>query len=471
MYNIKNNSVTRLVMITVIIIGITLSACKKLIEIPPNPPDKVSAEGVYANDANAIGALIGLYTNFRAGSYLTSINGGTLSVYTGASADELMPTFSSIHIDGIYGNNLQTDNGIAAEMWSTGYEGIYQANAFLEGITDNPKLSETFKRQARGEALLTRALYYFNLVNIFGQVPMVKTTDYKVNATLPRSSADAIYSFIIGDLNTSISLLTDTYPTAGRVRPNINAARALLSRVYLYRGQWKAASDMAGLIISSGLYDLVEPNRVFVDGSREAIWQILTVNPYGQTSEAATLIPYSTTAVPSYVITTDLKNTFDQNAAGLTDKRQLQWLGTNTVGTVAYLYPAKYKNLSASTTPMEDYMIFRIGEQYLIRAEALAQQNMLDEARSDLNKIRTRAGLAGTTAVSKEDVLSAVARERQVELFAEWGHRWFDLKRTGKADAVLGPKKTDWQPTDVLYPVPLTEMKTNPFLDQNLGYR
>jgi hypothetical protein len=467
---LKNNSYTRLMVITSIIIGITLSSCKKLIEIPPNPPDKISAEGVFSNDANAIGALIGLYANFRTGTYLTSINGGTLSVYTGMSADELMPTSSSIHTDGIYNNNLSISNGIAGEMWSTGYEGIYQTNAFLEGITDNPKLSEGFKRQARGEALLTRALYYFNLVNIFGKIPLVKTTNYKVNAVLPRSSVDAIYAFIIDDLTTSISLLTDTYPSAGRVRPNINAARALLARVYLYRGQWKEASDMSGLIIKTGIYELVEPNVAFVDGSREAIWQILTLNLYGQTSEATALIPYSATTAPSYVITPDLQNAITQNAAGLPDKRRAQWINTSTATGGPYLYPFKYKNVTAGSGPLEDYMIFRIGEQYLIRAEAFAQQNLLNDARTDLNKIRLRAGLGNTTAITQSEVLDAIARERRVELFAEWGHRWFDLKRTGKADVVLGAKKADWQSTDMLYPVPLNEMNTNPFLDQNLGY-
>ncbi|EDM36261.1 hypothetical protein PBAL39_20299 [Pedobacter sp. BAL39] len=464
------NYYSQLLMVLTMTLGLSLAACKKLIEIPPNPPDKISAEGVYSSDKNALGALVGLYANFNTGTYLSSINGGTLSVFTGLSADELMNTVSTPAVDETFGNSMRTDNGIAAEMWTTGYRGIYQTNAFLEGIADNPKLSESFKRQGRGEALLTRALYYFNLVNVFGKIPMVKTTDYRVNGVMPRSTVDEIYTFIISDLTESITLLTDAYPTAGRVRPNINAARALLSRVYLYKGQWKDASDMAGLVIGAGIYELVEPNGVFIDGSKEAIWQVLTLNLWGQTSEADALFPRNPSDVPQYLITEDLENALDENAAGLTDKRKLQWMGINSVAGVDYLYPAKYKNTDATVTPMEDYMIFRIGEQYLIRAEALAQQNLLDAARTDLNKIRERAGLNGTTAVTKDEVLAAIARERRVELFAEWGHRWFDLKRTGKANAVLAPLKPGWEATDALYPVPLTETKTNTFLDQNPGY-
>ena len=449
-----------------VLVGLCLSACQKLIEIPTSPPNRVSTERVYSDSANAMGALVGLYANFRVGGTVSSINGGSLSIYTGISADEMQPTNSETNVDALYANDLRPNNSYPDEMWASGYKGIYQANAFLEGVTDNAKLSASFQRQARGEALLTRALYYFNLVNIFGRVPLVTTSDYRVNAVLPRASIDALYDLIISDLTTSVSLLTDKYPSAGRLRPNINAARALLSRVYLYRGRWKEASDMATLIINSGLYDLLEPNRVFLDGSREAIWQVLPLSNYNQVAEAAVFIPYSADYVPSYTISNDLALAFEA-----TDKRKQQWLGANVISGTTYAYPAKYKNTMATDVPFESYMIFRIGEQYLIRAEALAQQNLLDNAREDLNKIRNRAGLGVTPAILKDDILAAVAKERRVELFAEWGHRWFDLKRTGKADVVLGPKKSGWQSTDALYPVPQSQTSTNPFLDQNPGYK
>ena len=456
---------TRTLMTALLLISLSLTACKKLIEIPPSPPDKVSTERVYSDSANAMGALLGLYGTFQSSGFLSHINGGTVSVYTAISADELLPTSSSAEVDALYNNNLRSDSYLIGEMWTSAYQGIYQTNAVLEGVTDNAKLSATFQRQARGEALLTRALYYFNLVNIFGKVPIVKTTDYRTNAVLPRASVDAVYAFITADLTNAVSLLTDKYPSAGRLRPNINAARALLAKVYLYRGQWKEASDMAGLVINSGLYDLVEPNKVFIDGSREAIWQVATLTQWGQTAEASSLLAPNATTIPTYAITDYLNNAFEPD-----DKRKGQWTGTSTVAGLPYHYSAKYKNTTAGVTPIEHYMIFRLGEQLLVRAEALAQQNLLDESRLELNKVRTRAGLGNTPAVSKEEVLAAIAKERQVELFVEWGHRWFDLKRTGKANEVLGARKTDWKSTDVLYPVPQSELNTNPFLDQNEAY-
>ena len=116
-------------------------------------------------------------------------------------------------------------------------------------------------------------------------------------------------------------------------------------------------------------------------------------------------------------------------------------------------------------------MVLRLAEQYLIRAEARAQQNNISGSQSDLNLIRNRAGLVNTAANDKTALLTAIEHERQVELFTEWGHRWLDLKRTNRADAVLGPiKAPNWQPTDMLYPIPQTQIANDPNVHQNPGY-
>lgn len=118
-------------------------------------------------------------------------------------------------------------------------------------------------------------------------------------------------------------------------------------------------------------------------------------------------------------------------------------------------------------------MVMRLAEQYLIRAEARIQQGKLDDGRNDLDAIRHRAGLPNlSTSLTQPALLLAVEQERKVELFAEWGHRWFDLKRTKRADAVLGPiKGANWQSTDTLYPIPSDAIRTNANLTQNEGYK
>src|SRR5258708_34214241 len=120
-------------------------------------------------------------------------------------------------------------------------------------------------------------------------------------------------------------------------------------------------------------------------------------------------------------------------------------------------------------------MVLRLAEQYLIRAEAEARQGKLIEALADIDIIRQRAGLLSIStiipAVTLDNVLAAIEQERKVELFTEWGHRWFDLKRWNKADVVLQPLKPSWAPTAVLYPIPSLELINNPNMSpQNPGY-
>jgi hypothetical protein len=119
----------------------------------------------------------------------------------------------------------------------------------------------------------------------------------------------------------------------------------------------------------------------------------------------------------------------------------------------------------------EYYMVLRLSEQYLIRAEARAAQGKISEAKQDLNQLRSRAGLAGTTANDPEGLLAAIEQERRIELFSEWGHRFFDLKRWGKAGTVLGSlKPSSWQSGHELWPIPQNQINANPALKQNPGY-
>jgi hypothetical protein len=125
--------------------------------------------------------------------------------------------------------------------------------------------------------------------------------------------------------------------------------------------------------------------------------------------------------------------------------------------------------------------VFRLAEQYLIRAEAKAQLGNItgvNSAASDLDTIRSRAGLSVTTATTREEMLKAIEKERVCEFFTEWGHRWLDLKRSEsfitagntRADDLLKVLKVNWQSTDMLYPIPQEEMRQNPASTQNPGY-
>lgn len=323
-----------------------------------------------------------------------------------------------------------------------------------------------------------RALNYFYLINLFGPVPLVTTTDYRVNATMPRTELNVIQNLIIEDLKEALNFLPENYITNGKVRPNKYAAAALLARVYLYQKRWNEAEGTATLVIGSNKYILENDlSKVFVANSQEAILQLIPANLGWETVEGNLFKPWDANTVPSYLISKSLVNAFDTE-----DKRKQQWMGVNIIKVNSidqyYYYPRKYRAINAGLkASSENYMLLRYAELYLIRAEARAQQGVISGANSamdDLNVIRRRAGLLDASGVSKENALQLINIERRKELFLELGHRWFDLIRIGQVDAVMQAeaqsKGSVWVKTASLFPIPIFQLQNNPFLEQNPGY-
>ncbi|WP_158994100.1 RagB/SusD family nutrient uptake outer membrane protein [Mucilaginibacter sp. L196] len=445
-----------------------LVSCKKLIEIPPNPPTQITRAQQFADSASTLSAVVGVYTYNQGQGFAYS--DANLTISTGLSADEISSTESYGDESEFYSYTLTPQNSEITFLWQYPYQSLYQVNDVLDGITNNKNLSASFIKQITGEMKVTRALYYFNLVNLFGGVPLVTSTDYAVNAQLPKASVDAVYTQILADLSDAVKKLPASYPveSSGHVRPNLYTALALLSKVHLYQGQWQAAYNEADSIIKSGMYSVTNTplNGVFLDGSNEAIWQLPAISSDNQTAEARIFVPNSG-STPNFLVTPFLLSQFE---AG--DQRLQNWIGTAVINNQNLYYPFKYKNVLASATPVEDYMVFRLGEMYLIRAEAAAELNNLSGALADVNIIRARAGLAASTAdvTSPTAVLAAVMHERQTELCFEWGNRWFDLKRTKAAGTVLTAEKTGWQSYDALYPLPQAQIQLNSHLIQNPDY-
>lgn len=450
----------------IILIGLFTTSCKKLIEIPSKATNKVSAEFVFTDSASIVSAVAGVYTNFGLSGYSPIFGSGAVTIYTGLTGDELTVGASTYTGTAFYNNQILPDNSTNSSIWADAYKNLYQINICLNGIEGSNVISSKLKNQLIGELKVDRALYYYYMVNLWGRIPLITSTDYKETQRIPRSSVEDVFNLIMSDLTDAQQRLTVNYPSAGRRRPNLHVAQALLAKVYLYLGQYQNALDAASKVIASPLYKLTTLNNVFLSGSEEAIWQLPANGAYYQTVEASTFIPYSPSAQPNYVLSSQLLDAFESD-----DPRIASWTGVSTVGTTTYYYPHKYKNTSAGQTPTEDYMLFRLADIYLVRAEAYAQLNKLPEALADLNKIRDRAQDRDDISTnSKATALSAILHERQVELFCEWGNRWIDLKRTKTIDAVLGSAKPFWKSSAALFPVPLAERQANPALDQNKDY-
>jgi len=195
-------------------------------------------------------------------------------------------------------------------------------------------------------------------------------------------------------------------------------------------------------------------------GSSEAIWQLWNANGFTPLNS----VPFS--GKPSNQLSPTLLAAFEP-----TDQRLVSWTKSTVVSGTTYYYAYKYKQRTVTTGINAEYaMYLRLADVYLIRAEARAQQNNVSGAQADLDLIRARAGLPGTTANDRASLLTAILHERQIEFFNECGHRFFDLKRAGQINTVMATLKPLWKSTASLFPIPQTERFNDPNLSQNPGY-
>lgn len=472
-----------IIILATILLCIGNSSCKKFLDVAP-PKDKLVTSSVFENDETAIAALTGIYSRMYAeGNFSLGYN---IPFQLSLSADELKAFSTNVDVIRLYTNSLNALNVTTPNFWQMGYNFIYNANAVYEGCGKSTAISAAIRKQLMAEALFIRGWWHFFLTNLYGDIPIVLNNNYEENRLLSRSKQQDVYDQIITDLALAKSEISEQYlagnsvnSSTDRVRPNKAVVTAFLARVYLYAGKNQDAEAAATALINNITeYKLATTVSAFLKGSPEAIWQIMTPLPSATTLNTFEALGFTLTAKPtSSVTTSSTLSTALLNAFETTDKRKSDWIGKYTDKTVTpnidYYYPAKYK--STSTTVSSEYSIMlRLAEQYLIRAEARLKQNKLLEAADDINAIRFRAGLTNTTANDQESLAKAIALERRLELFTEYGHRWFDLKRTNKIDEVMQIAATTkggvWASYKQLFPIPLREIQSNPNMKQNPGY-
>lgn len=468
-----------------ILILIALSGCRKYLE-PPLPINTIAASSAFSNDATAGGVLTGVYGQLFTQGDFDGVNsiGGTTGLYS----DELQNQVTIIpYYQQVYENEVNSAAFLVTQKWTNFYSQLYTVNLAIEGLT--PATGLNYRNQWLGEAYFLRGLMYFYLTNLYGDVPLVLSSNYLANNTLARSPQADVYKQIVADLLQAQSLLDSTYHdgngqvTTDRGRPDRAAATALLARVYLYTGDWKDAETQAASLIGDGAdYQLANLAQTFLINSTEIIWGIEPYDgegyPYLVKDTKSYILPNGETPASLFIFASLSDSLVDAFEPG--DARFTNWVGTDTVAAsgstpmTVYYYAYKYKADGTYTAPQESIVLFRLAEQYLIRAEARAEQNNLTGALTDLNVIRARAGLPASTAVSQTDVLAAIQRERRVELFLENGHRFFDLRRTGTLDALLNvvaPQKGGtWASYKEWWPIPVTDIQNDTHLTQTPGY-
>lgn len=449
-----------------LLLATIVCACDDFVQLD-TPENQLSTQTVFEESATANAAMTDIYSKMREAGVLAGTATG-ISNLMGNYADEL--TFYGgvqSQTEVFYNNTVVPLNSTVKNIWNSSYSQIYAANAVIEGVSKASQLPDTDRKQLKGEALFVRAILHFYLTNLFGAVPYITTTDYELNRKVHRNTAAEIYNDAATDLENAIELLDSDYRTQGRVRPNKFAAYALLARVKLYQAAWDDAANAASAVLNQTATYAFETNlnKVFLKGSTTTLWQFMPKNVGGNTYEASTFI-FLNGPPPESALSENLLAAFEPG-----DQRKNLWIQTITKATNAWSHAFKYKQRSNTASSMENSIVLRTAELYLIRAEARARLGELIGAKEDLNTIRNRAGLANTTAMTQQEILTALLQERRVELFTEFGHRFFDLKRFEKANEVLAATKDSWQSANLLLPIPQAELDVNPaLLPQNQGY-
>jgi hypothetical protein len=451
------------------------AGCKKFVDVNP-PYTSVSTVDVFKNAQSATAATLGIY------STLSSYTPFNVARRTGAYTDELTNYDVNTNFSqACYRDQLTAD--LNSSSWTEFYTLVYQANSVIVNLQSSTGVPDSVKKQLIGEAKFSRAYFYFYLVNLFGDVPMPLGVDYKANSLLARTPKEQVYQQIKADLVSADSSLSVNFVTAAstgsgtdRIRPTKWAAEAMLARFELYMGDYTDALKFSNAVIgNSSVFSLTSDlNSVFSINSSEAIWQLQdqTNNSYVQEGD-------------NFILQYYLNNYGENQSSGLSpqllaafepgDQRRVDWVGEyDDFSGAVYYYPFKYQQ-AYNNAPTQNETVLRLAEQYLIRAEAKANTNDLSGAVSDLNMIRNRAGLASYAGtVDKTSLITAILNERQVELFCEWGHRFFDLKRSGTINTVMGPvaaqKGGAWAAYKQIWPVPYSDMSKDPNLTQNSGY-
>lgn len=409
---------------------------------------------------------------------------------------------------------LMSDNSNVLNVWNGSYNAILRCNIVLDKI-DAVKFSDKkLQDQYKAEARFLRALIYFWLVRVYGDVPKVEhQLTVKEAYDLGRVPAQEIYNFIVEDLKFAEANLPVSYPAVDKGRVTIGGAKGLLSKVYmtmagfpLRKGApyYALAEAKALEVIAMGQYSLVPDYKSLFDVTKKNSSESLFEIQYKK-GGTATGSPWNNDFAPRFsnkeVVLVGDKGGFNAPTPNMSiayengDPRKSISMGDGYVtvpgGTfVNDKYVKKYYDVSFSGSDNDNNWIeLRLGDIYLLYAEALIRQNKQQSiALTYLNKIRQRArnSTGGNSSIladyapfnSDADFLLAIEKERRVELAFE-NHRWFDLVRTERAKAIISAEQKEqngfieasWNDNMLLFPVPLQVIQSNPEkIVQNPGY-
>lgn len=344
-------------------------------------------------------------------------------------------------------NILRPEYSAVKNTWSGYFKALYQVNTLLKSLEALP-VNER-REEIKGTAHYFRGYLYYNLVTKYGGVPILRENTLE---KLPRDPEEEVWQFIEEELEAAISRAPSFGQGIGGdfYFVSSEAAIALMARAKLAQGKKEEAATLAEQLINSPVFQLDDFNKIFrKQDNAEVIFAFENLTEESDITLSTLFYTYAHPQSGSYVYkpNPEAMNMFE-NGDLRADISVDTYKGLNVVN--------KYPSGQTGTDPV---MISRLGELYLISAEAQGLQGI-----NRLNELREARGLGPVSASSEDEYLDLILEERRRELFAE-GFRWYDLVRTGKAQSVIGIMDRE-----TLLPLPETELLLNENLTQNPGY-
>ncbi|MBD1427319.1 RagB/SusD family nutrient uptake outer membrane protein [Sphingobacterium arenae] len=400
---------------------------------------------------------------------------------------------SSNHIT-INESNVVADNGLVSAMWDNAYATISRTNLVLDHI-EGIAMSDEHRSQYLNEAKFLRALMYFNLVRIYGDVPLVlKDMEEPSEAfEFGRTSQDEVYAQIISDL-TDAESLPESYTNNQDIgRATKWAAKTLLAKVHLTLKQYREADSKLKEVLTSTHHLLPSYAAVFAadnPNNEEIIFAVQYArgfdpsqgNPFVEGAFANEDIGMGVLkrGTGTFLMTEELFNEFMPNDQRTTMIESLE--GSRR----RYIFTMKYYDTGMTSTvdAGNDWIVLRYADVCLMYAEVQNELGNTPEALPYLREVRDRAGLNTDPGLANapQAMRLAIEHERRLELFCE-GHRWFDLLRTGRLQQVMNTHfdsslsndeigtNSNIEDYELLFPIPRYQINLNPDkIKQNTGY-
>lgn len=486
-------SLNKTLVIFLALLATGLYSCKDFLEEDPQDRTVVSNFYTTAEAANSAVNAIYAHLNSQGGDTFGGVYFGGVWVAPGLASDEMVNLQAgSPDQDQISSFTVTPDNGMLYEVWKQHYKAISLANVAIDRIPAID-MNPTERTRLVNEARFLRALLYFNLVRLFGEVPLL--VEEVVPVSPANSSVSEIYAQIITDLMFAEDLPAEQ--TLGRGRATSGAAKAILAKVYLTMGRYDDCIAKCEEVNAMGIYglwnDFADFYKIANRGLNEAIFSV------GFGTDSGNIIFWEVSQMHVRLLPPELQS------AGITTNT-LGWTGptenltdaydaaderrnasvfnrfNETVGGAAYDVPfsryyfRKYWDVTVpsefeATTSEIDFPVIRYADVLLMYAEALNETGRSNEALAAVNQVRSRANLADLTGLGQDALRDAILDERRFEFAAE-GHRWFDLVRTNRLEQVVEAAKpgVNVEPKHYLFPIPQRELDLNPNLKQNNGY-